>query len=169
MNICLVNDKPIKLLLGIESLCNIGFIWYVFNYSEGFLRALLPPIVENFEITPLAEHFLLWWMSSIFTLTCLMLAAIPSKYSTNTLTVGLIHVRRFIYWSLFGSEILCSGLLIYLMQYFAEEHWTLFGYALLLIFTILPLWRLFVLFIKNSWFGHIENMDETKTDKLKNN
>jgi hypothetical protein len=70
----LVNDKPIRLLLLVEAISNLGFILIIFLYPSSFLSFLLKP---DKEITSLACHILLWWNSSIFGITCLMFAAIP--------------------------------------------------------------------------------------------
>jgi hypothetical protein len=142
----LINDKPIRFLFFAEAVSNIGFILIVFLYPKQFLTFLVKP--EN-EITPLTTHVLLWWNSWIIVITGLLFAAIPSKYNTPTLTAGLIHVRRFIYWALLASEVFLFFLLI------TPKHRTngSIGFSIFCLMVIIG--RLIVLFPMKAWFGTV--------------
>ncbi|CAF2626044.1 unnamed protein product [Rotaria sp. Silwood2] len=152
----LVNDKPIRILFFAEATANIGLILFVFFYPSLFLTLLLKP--DN-EITPLATHIILWWNSWILVITCLMYAAVPSKYNTPTLTAGLIHVRRFIYWGLLTSEIFLASLLI------STRHRTLLSISFGSFILLVVIGRLIILFPKKSWFGTVLIESITEKDK----
>jgi hypothetical protein len=142
----LVRDKPIRLLLFAEATSNLGFLVFVFLYPSSFISFLLQPAKE---ITPLTSHLLLWWNSWIVVMTALMFAALPSKYNTPTLTAGLVHVRRFIYWALLGSEILLIFLLI------STRHRTISSIGVSIFILLVIIGRLVVLFPKKDWFGTV--------------
>jgi len=142
----LVNDKPIRLLLLAEATSNIGFILFIFLYPSSFLAILFQP---NDEITPLASYMLIWWNSWLVVLTGLMYAAVPSKYNTPTLTAGLIHVRRFLYWGLLTSEIFLALLLIY------TRYRTIISIGFAIFLLLIVIGRLIVLFPKKAWFGTV--------------
>ncbi|CAF3188976.1 unnamed protein product [Rotaria socialis] len=148
-----VNDKPIRLLFLAEATSNVGVIVFVFLYPSLFLSIFLQP--QN-EITPLASFLIFLWNSWIIVITGLMYAAVPSRYNTPTLTAGIVHVRRFIYWALLSSEILLAVLLI------CTVHRTTLsvGFANFILFVAMG--RVFVLFPKKAWFGTVvfESMAE---------
>lgn len=142
----LVKDKPIRILFFAEAMGNIPLIIFTHFYPSTLLAYLLKP---EREITPLTAHVLLWWNSWIFIITGLLFAAIPSKYNTPTLTAGLVHVRRFIYWALLASEVL----LIFLLT--SSRHRTIFSIGMSIIFVFIVIFRLIVLFPKQAWFGTV--------------
>ncbi|CAF1237644.1 unnamed protein product, partial [Rotaria magnacalcarata] len=152
----LVNDKPIRLLFLAEATSNVGLIIFVFLYPSLFLSIFLQPQIE---ITPLASFLIFLWNSWIIVITGLMYAAVPSKYNTPTLTAGIVHVRRFVYWALLSSEILLAVLLI------CTVHRTTLsvGFANFVLFVVMG--RLFVLFPKKAWFGTV--VFEPMADKEK--
>ncbi|CAF0870187.1 unnamed protein product [Rotaria sordida] len=152
----LINDKPIRLLLLAEATANLGVILFVFLYPSLFLTLLLKP--DN-EITPLATSILLWWNSLILAITCLMFAAVPSKYNTPTLTVGLIHVRRCLYWVLLISEIFLAFLLI------STRHRTLLSISFGIFILLIVMGRLIILFPKKAWFGTVVIESSIEKDK----
>jgi hypothetical protein len=142
----LVNDKPIRLLFLVEATSNIGFILFVFFYPSSFIAFLLK--ADN-QITPLTLYILFWWNSWLVVITGLMFAAVPSKYNTPTLTAGLVHVRRFIYWGLLFSEIFLASLLLF------TNYRTIvsIGFGIFILLVIIG--RLIVLFPKKEWFGTV--------------
>ncbi|UJR15350.1 hypothetical protein I4U23_002299 [Adineta vaga] len=152
----LINDQPIRLLLFAEAMSNLGLIFFIYFYPSTFLAFMLQPIEE---ITPLTTHILFWWNSWLFIITALMFAAVPSKYNTPTLTAGLIHVRRFLYWGLFGSEICLIYLLI------STRHRTILSIGFSLFLSVVCIGRLIVLFPKQAWFGTI--IIDSSNDKTK--
>ena len=145
-NLRLVNDKPIRLLFLSEATSNIGFILFVFLYPSIFLGLFHQ---HKEQITPLTCHILFWWGSWLVVFTGLMFAAVPSNCSTPTLTAGLVHVRRFIYWGLLTSELFLIGLLL------SPKYQTIpaIGFSGFLLFVIIG--RLTVLFPKKEWFGTV--------------
>lgn len=145
-SIRIVNDKPIRFLFFAEATANFGIIFFAFFYPSKFLSTLFN---SDHEITPMTTFILSWWNSWVILITGLMYAAVPSKYNTPTLTAGLIHVRRFIYWALLSSEVLLIILLV------TANYKTIFsiGFAFVLLLTIIG--RLFVLFPKKAWFGTV--------------
>ena len=142
----LINDAPIRFLLLAEASSNLLLLVVVFFYPSAFLTFLFVP---SRQITPLASHLLIWWASFLFVFTGLMLAAVPSKYNTPTLTAGLVHVRRFLYWGLLASELLLA-LLLSLAKHRTA---TSIGFAIFLV--VIALARLIVLFPKKAWFGTV--------------
>jgi hypothetical protein len=142
----LVNDKPIRLLLFIEAISNVGFILFIFLYPVTFLGLIFQ---SDVQITRLTIYMLYGWNSWVVVITGLMFAAVPSKYNTPTLTAGLVHVRRFLYWGLLSSEIILSPLLMF------NKHRTMIsiGCAIFIIFVVIG--RLYVLFPKKDWFGTV--------------
>ena len=141
-----INDKPIRLLLLAEATSNLGFIIFVFLYPSSFLAFLFQPADQ---ITPLASYLLIWLNSWLFVITGLMYAAVPSKYNTPTLTAGLIHVRRFLYWGLLFSEIILAFLLFY------TSHRTIVSIGCGIFLVLVVIGRLIVLFAKQAWFGTV--------------
>ncbi|CAF0802875.1 unnamed protein product [Rotaria sp. Silwood1] len=152
----LINDKPIRILFFAEATANLGLILFVFLYPSTFLALLLKP--DN-EITSLATHILSWWNSWILVISGLMFAAIPSKYNTPTLTAGLIHVRRFLYWGLLSSEIFLASLLI------STKHRTFLSIGFAIVILLVVIGRLIILFPKKAWFGTV--VIESTTEKHK--
>ena len=148
----LINDAPIRFLLLAEASSNLLFLIGVFFYPSTFLTFLFGP---SRHITPLASHLLIWWASFLFVFTGLMLAAVPSKYNTPTLTAGLVHVRRFLYWGLLASEILLALLLS------LTKHRTSISIGSAIFLVVIALARLIVLFPKKAWFGTVI-IDDTK-------
>ncbi len=142
----LVNDKPIRFLFFAEAISNVVFILIVFLYPSSFLAFILKP---EKEITPLTTHVLLWWNSWVIVITGLLFAAIPSKYNTPTLTAGLIHVRRFIYWALLSSEVF----LIFLLT--SPKHRTNISIGFSIFCLLVIIGRLIVLFPMKAWFGTV--------------
>ena len=142
----LVNDKPIRILFFVEAMANIPVIIFTHFYPSTLLAYLLRP---ERQINPLTSHVLLWWNSWIFIITGLLLAAIPSKYNTPTLTAGLVHVRRFLYWALLASEVL----LIFL--FLSPRHRTTLSIGMSITFVFVIIFRLIVLFPKQAWFGTV--------------
>lgn len=151
----LVNDKPIRLLLFAEAISNLGVILIAFLYPSAFISFLFKP---DKQITPLTEFILYLWNVWLIVLTALMFAAVPSKYNTPTLTAGLVHVRRFLYWNLLGTEVFLACILT------STSHRTIasVGFAIFCIFVVIG--RFIVLFPKKEWFGTvlIEYSDEKK-------
>jgi hypothetical protein len=145
-NLRLVNDKPIRLLLLVEATSNLGFILFLFLYPSSFIAFLLKP---DKQITPLTSYILLWWNSWLIVITGLMFAAVPSKYNTPTLTAGLVHVRRFLYWGLLSSEIFLALLLIF------TSHRTIISIGFGIFSLLIVIGRLIVLFPKKEWFGTV--------------
>jgi len=154
----LVNDKPIRFLFLAEAISNIPFILIVFLYPSSFLAFILK---SEKEITPLTTHILLWWDSWLIVITGLLFAAIPSKYNTPTLTAGLIHVRRFIYWALLASEVLLICLLT------SPNHRTNISIGFSIFCLLVIIGRLIVLFPMKAWFGTvlIDISEEKKKQK----
>ena len=152
----LVNDKPIRYLFFTEAMSNIGFILFVYMYPSSFLAYFLKP---DTEITPLACHVLQWWNSWLFVITGLLFAAVPSKYNTPTLTAGLVHVRRFLYWCLLTAEILFAYLLI------STPHRTIISISFGIFALSIAIGRLIVLFLKKEWFGTV--LIELSKEKVK--
>jgi hypothetical protein len=142
----LVNDTPIRLLLLVEAISNLGFIVFIFLYPSSFLAFFLKP---DIEITPLACQVLFWWNAWLLVITGLMFAAVPSKYNTPTLTAGLVHVRRFLYWGLLSTEIILAYLLI------STRHRTFVAIASGIFMLCIAIGRLIVLFPKQAWFGTV--------------
>ncbi|CAF0997325.1 unnamed protein product [Adineta ricciae] len=151
----LVNDQPIRLLLFAEAVSNLSLILFVYFYPGTFLAFLLRPVDE---ITPLTTYILSWWNSWLFIITGLMFAAVPSKYNTPTLTAGLIHVRRFIYWGLLASEIL----LIYHLLF--ARYRTVLSIVFCIFLVAVCIGRLIVLFPRQAWFGTV--LIEISSDKM---
>jgi hypothetical protein len=152
----LVNDKPIRLLLLAEAISNLGFILFVFLYPSSFIGFLLKP---DKQITPLTSHILLWWNSWLIVITGLMFAAVPSKYNTPTLTAGLVHIRRFLYWGLLSSEIF----LIFLLIFTSHRTTASIGSAIFILLIVVG--RLIVLFPKKEWFGTVLIKASSEKDK----
>lgn len=153
----LVNDKPIRILFFLEALANLPLIIFIYFYPSTFLAYLLRP---ERQITPLTSHLLLWWDSWLLIITALLFAAIPSKYNTPTLTAGLVHVRRFLYWALLGSEVLLAFLLL------SPQHRTMFSIGFSILCIVVVILRLIVLFPKQAWFGTV--LLGSSADKNKN-
>jgi predicted anti-sigma-YlaC factor YlaD len=142
----LVNDKPIRLLLFTEALSNIGFVYFIFRYPSTFLGLLFR---TEQQITPLTIYMLFWWNSWLVVISALMLAAVPSKYNTPTLTAGLVHVRRYLYWCLLGGEIFLAPFLIF------NSHRTIISILFGIFCVFVVIGRLVVLFPKQAWFGTV--------------
>ena len=142
----LINDKPIRLLFFIEATLKTGFILFVFLYPSTFISFFRQ---HNKQITPLTCHILVWWNSWLVVINGLMFAAIPSKYNTPTLTAGLVHVRRFIYWGILASEFFFICLL------FSPEYRTILSTGFSIILSVAIIGRLIVLFPKKEWFGTV--------------
>ena len=142
----LINDGPIRFLLFTEGCSNLFFLLILYIYPSAFLTFLLQP---DDQINSLTTHLLFWWTSWLFVLTGLMFAAIPSVYNTPTLTAGLIHVRRYLYWALLFSELFLA---FHLIQ---TVHRTMIsiGFSVFLLSVVIG--RLIVLFPKQHWFGTI--------------
>lgn len=145
-NLRLVNDKPIRLLLLAEAISNLGVILIVFLYPSSFIAFLFKP---DKQITPLTEFILHLWNIWLIVITGLMFAAVPSKYNTPTLTAGLVHVRRFIYWTFLGTEIFLAFILT------STQHRTIFSISFGIFCGLVSIGRLIVLFPKKEWFGTV--------------
>lgn len=141
-----VHDKPIRFLLAVEAVSNLSIIFFAFLYPSLFISYFFTP---DDEITPLTSHLLFFWNSWIVVITALMFAAVSSKHSTSTLTAGVVHVRRFVYWALLSSEALLIILLIFTRHRTALS----IGFSIFTIFVIIG--RLIVLFWKKEWFGTV--------------
>jgi hypothetical protein len=88
-----------------------------------------------------------------------MFAAVPSKYNTPTLTAGLVHVRRFIYWGLLGSDTFLAFLLTF------TSHRTIFSIGFAIFILLIVIGRLIVLFPKKAWFGTVLIDSSREKDK----
>ena len=141
-----INDTPIRLLLVAEASSNLLLLLVIYLYPSSFLAFFLTP---DHQISSLTTHLLFWWGSWLFVFTGLMLAAVPSKYNTPTLTAGLVHVRRFLYWGLMASEILLALLLC------LRSHRTFISIVFAIFLIGIAMARLIVLFPKKAWFGTV--------------
>jgi hypothetical protein len=141
-----INDRPIRCLLLIEASVNVIFVGCVVVYPSAFLNILL---TSDRQITSLAMDLFYWWISCLVVFTGVMLAMARSSCRTSTFTAGLVHGRRTLYWCLLASELLLAYLLV------VTSHRTSVSNGAVVGLVFLVIGRLFVLLVKNDWFGTV--------------
>ena len=147
----LLNDFPIRFLFAAETSSNLLFLIMIYVYPSTFLHFFF---TINDEIDLLTIQLLYYWASWLLIITMMMFFAIFSQSKTITSSIGIIQIRRFLYWILLSSELFsgCSLILI--------TNRTLASITAGLLLFLIGFCRALILFKRRKWFGTILIIDE---------